>query len=444
MRRKLTWVVLLLGGLAWLGSAVVQASERRFPPPQFETDHQMPVLSFPAIDSFWQGMMDVGLLLGMLIVATWLVLRHRTRAGMVVLAAVALIYFGFIRQGCVCPIGSIQNVSLALSDTSYALPWIVGAFFLLPIVFTLIAGRVFCAGVCPLGAIQDLVGIRALQLPVWVDHSLGLLAYAYLGLAVLLAATGSGFVICEYDPFVSIFRMSGDTNMFLFGGGLLVVGMFVIRPYCRFLCPYGVILGCLSPAARHQPKLDPVGCINCHLCKDSCPVNAIMLPDRTQEALHELRDTTAQRRRRMMLALIAFPLLIALGVWSGYAASEALARMNGIVSLSDQVRANDPKARNNVKEAIEAYRNLGLADEELHARAAAVVGQFEIGAPILGSFLGFVVGFKLLQLSRSGSNHEYDIAQSRCVACGRCFEYCPHHPKNVALLQQLTVEGGQR
>ena len=88
--------------------------------------------------------------------------------------------------------------------------------------------------------------MRSVRVPKWVDHSLGLVPYFYLGAAVGFAATGSAFLICRYDPFVAFFRRSGSDNMLVFGGCLLVIGLFVGRPYCRYLCPYGAILGVLS------------------------------------------------------------------------------------------------------------------------------------------------------------------------------------------------------
>jgi len=69
--------------------------------------------------------------------------------------------FRVLPQGCVCPIGSIQNVTLAMTDHSYILPLTVLIFFLAPLVFTLLFGRTFCAGVCPFGALQDMVSFKA-------------------------------------------------------------------------------------------------------------------------------------------------------------------------------------------------------------------------------------------------------------------------------------------
>ena len=141
--------------------------------------------------------------------ATWLVLKRRSRTGVAWLGVACLVYFGFYREGCVCPVGATQNVVLALFDSSYAVPIGVLAFFVLPLVFALFAGRSFCSGVCPLGAIQDVVLLRPVGLPDWLERALRVLAYVYLGLAVYFAALGAAFVICRYDPFVGLLPADG-------------------------------------------------------------------------------------------------------------------------------------------------------------------------------------------------------------------------------------------
>ncbi|HWI58565.1 MAG TPA: hypothetical protein VNZ22_15170, partial [Bacillota bacterium] len=124
-------------------------SEQRFPPPEFETGHQLPVTTTPPARALWFQYLDVAVLFGCLTVASWLIYKKRSRKGLIGLSLFSLLYFGFWRKGCVCAIGSVQNVSLALFDHTYAVPLGVLAFFLLPLGFALFAGRSFCAAVCP-------------------------------------------------------------------------------------------------------------------------------------------------------------------------------------------------------------------------------------------------------------------------------------------------------
>ena len=51
---------------------------------------------------------------------------------------------------------------------------VVTATFVLPLVVALFFGRAFCGGVCALGAIQELVVLRPVQVPRRLDRALGL------------------------------------------------------------------------------------------------------------------------------------------------------------------------------------------------------------------------------------------------------------------------------
>ena len=159
------------------------------------------------------------------------------------------------------------------------LPFLVGSgFFTLPILVTLFFGRTFCSSVCPLGAVQELVALKPIQVPGWIDQALGLLPFVYLGAAVVFAATGATYLICSYDPFVGFFRLSAPSSMLILGGAFLVAGLFVGRPYCRYLCPYGAILGLCSRLSGRHVRIPPAECIQCKLCVESCPYGAIHEP----------------------------------------------------------------------------------------------------------------------------------------------------------------------
>ena len=272
----LVWMLGPLLFFAFLSSIAI--AEQRFPPPEFESGHQLPVTTTPAARALFFQYLDVVVLAVCLGVSSWLVFKRRSRNGVMALSIFSLVYFGFWRKGCVCAIGSVQNVALAVFDREYAVPVGVVAFFVLPLVFALFAGRTFCAGVCPHGALQDLVLLKPLKVPLWLEQGLSVLPYIYLGAGVLFAATGSAFIICQYDPFVPIFRMSGRTLMVLSGVALLLLGVFVGRPYCRFLCPYGALLKLGATVAKWRVRVTPDYCTQCRLCEASCPFGAMREP----------------------------------------------------------------------------------------------------------------------------------------------------------------------
>ena len=247
-------------------------------PEDIGESYQLPDVQRVAPRSPWWYLVDVVLLTGALVAAAVIAHRWRRRWMMVAITMASLAYFGFFRQGCVCPIGATQNVTAALADPTLAVPFAVLLFFLLPLIAALLAGRVFCAGVCPLGAIQDLVVLRPAQLPRAVDRWGGLFRYVYLVAAIWMAAQPAmarDFIICRFDPFVGFFRLSGSAWMLTFGGCLLLVGTVVGRPYCRFLCPYGGLLAIVSRFAFKPIQITPDEELDCGLCAESCPFGAI-------------------------------------------------------------------------------------------------------------------------------------------------------------------------
>jgi len=269
---------------------VLAASARAAPPPyqrpvevapsaeDIGGGYQTPPVQQPAPRAPWWGAVDVAMLgLGMGL-ATWIVLRRRSRNWLVALTIGCLLYFGFYRNGCVCPIGAIQNVAVALTDPNYAIPVVVVVFFFMPLVFALLFGRVFCGGVCPLGGLQDVVLLKPVQVPRRLDKMLGLVKYVYLVLAVGWAvrpAAARDFIICRFDPFVGFFRLAGPGHMLMIGGALLILGMFVGRPYCRYLCPYGALLALVSRFAWSGVTVTPDKELDCGLCVEACPFGAI-------------------------------------------------------------------------------------------------------------------------------------------------------------------------
>jgi polyferredoxin len=400
------------------------AAEQRFPPPEFETGHQLPATTTPPARALALEYLDLAVLIAALAASTWLIYKQRSRKAVIGLSIFSLVYFGFYRKGCICAIGSVQNISLALFNTGYAVPLTAIGFFIVPLLFALFAGRAFCAGVCPHGAIQDLVLLKPLKVPRWLEHGLSILPYVYLGAGVLFAATGSMFIICQYDPFVPIFRMSGRMVMVLSGVALLLLGMFVGRPYCRFLCPYGALLKLGASFSRRRVRVTPDFCTQCRLCEASCPFGAMREPETGTAETSML----AKGRRRLALLIALVPVLMAAGGWVGFKFSGPASLLNPTVSLADRFireRSTPPKTGVLSPDDLSLER-ARQAPAELLATAATIRRQFDIGSCIFGAWVGLVVGAKLVSLSVRRNRTDYEPDRGDCVGCARCFEFCPN------------------
>ena len=393
-------------------------AKQRFPKPEFDSGYVQPDTTAPSARMIFLEYMDVLVLLVVLSLVTWFLLKKRSRKGVFWVSVFSLLYFGFYREGCICSIGAIQNVILGIVDPTYAIPLTALLFFLLPLIFALFVGRVFCGGACPLGAIQDIVAIRPIELPKWIQKVLGLIPYLYLGLAALYVATKSEFIICRYDPFVGFFRLDAPFNMLILGGLFLVVGVFVARPYCRFFCPYGVLLGWMSKFSSKHMTITPSACIQCKLCANSCPFGAI------DEPVVE----TGKRRsnvNRMMTYFVILPLWVVIGGFAGSMVHVPLSRFNQTVYLAEQI-VEHPEVKNDPDNIdVRTFLGSGESTEQLVVKADAIRSQFYVGGWLLGGFMGLVIGTSLIGLSTFRKREDWEPNKTNCLSCARCMDYCP-------------------
>ena len=437
----------ILPSMLLLAVVDVAPAQMPIPIPRFTTDYEILDVRFTEARDGRLEYLDLAALVVGLSLASYFALVRRSRRGLFLLSIASIAWLGFWREGCICPIGAIQNVALVLSDPTYTIPAVVVGFFVLPMVFTLFFGRTFCAAVCPLGAVQELVAVRPVKVPAWLDQALGIFAYVYLGLAVLMATTGGTFLICRYDPFVALFRLGGTFNMLVVGGCFLVVGLFVGRPYCRYLCPYGAILGLLSKVSKWHVKIPPEECIQCRLCEDVCPYGAIREPTVDQSA-----DQRHLGRWRLAMLIVLLPVLVAAGVGTGGLLKVPLSRLDFTVRLAERMRfegrmeeeverrrqspalskseiwddvLQEYGQEDRTIDASADFRLQGRPIEELYQEAYDRIEHYGTLGRWLGAWVGLVIGVKLIYLAVRRRRSDYQPDRTGCVACGRCFWYCP-------------------
>ncbi|MCO6479746.1 MAG: 4Fe-4S binding protein [Phaeodactylibacter sp.] len=414
-KRVSAYLALLLSFTGGAGYA-----QQRFPHPEFESGYVQPEPELPDPRAAPLEYLDVLVLILVLLLASWFIYRKRSRKGILWLGVFSLAYFGFYRLGCICAIGAIQNVSLALFNPGYAIPFTALAFFLIPLVFTLFHGRTFCAAACPLGVVQDLLVARPVSLSPGVSKALGLIPYLYLGLAVLYAATGTEFIICRYDPYVGLFRLDASFLMIVLGVGFLLLGLFVARPYCRFLCPYGVLLGWMSGFSKRHLSITPAECIDCKLCAGSCPFDVIEKPTNGQAA--EEKESNV---RRFLVYALLLPVFLIGGGFLGGKAHLLLSGAHPDVRLAE-VLASRPEVKNDPDNIdVQTFLASGETMEALAGKAREARQKFYYGSIALGAFLGLAVGLMLLRQVIFRERTDYEPNKSRCFSCGRCMDYCP-------------------
>ncbi len=293
-------LLLVLLALAPLGQLFAQDSEDcKRPPTQELADYKEQYVPQEFHhESFTWEVADVIILGVLLLVSGILSVRRKRKCAFTMLSVTGLVYFGLLRGGCICPVGATTNFCLGLTA-----PELIGktvAFlFLLPLLFAFLFGRVFCTSACPLGAIQHLFSRKnGYQLPQRLNSALQLIPFALLAATVWGALRSGIFLACKLDVYKLIFftgyawidqlfdairgtlteprlLLVGDVMAWVTLGLTLVLGILVPRPFCRFVCPYSVLLGFFSKVGLRKRTIDPVSCFACAQCTKTCPVQAI-------------------------------------------------------------------------------------------------------------------------------------------------------------------------
>jgi NAD-dependent dihydropyrimidine dehydrogenase PreA subunit len=212
--------------------------------------------------------------------------------------------------------------------------------------------------------------------------------------------------------------------MLMFGAVILLGGMFVGRLYCRFLCPYGVLLGWISKFAYRHATITPGGCINCRLCEQSCPFDCIRIPE-PDEAIPDRHR--ARRSLGLMLALV--PLLVLLGAGLGLMVRAPLSRMHPEVRLAERVAWEEKTGSQTFTVESETFRASGRSVADLAPAVERIRHKFGIGSACLGGFVGLLLGVRLVGLFRWPRQKGYDVDRAGCMSCARCFEFCSVGPE---------------
>ncbi len=187
------------------------------------------------------------------------------------------------------PISSMMSFYLFLKTGIIHPAHPAGMFIFAAIVLvSLVFGKAFCSWLCPIGFISEMIGDfgekimrRKLILPKWLDYTLRSLKYLLLGFlfyavfVMMSIAAVKMFLNSPYNQVADIkmyfFFVDISKTALIILAVLFVLSIFIRNFWCRFLCPYGALLGLVSFLSPHKIKRNPVSCIDCGLCAKACP-----------------------------------------------------------------------------------------------------------------------------------------------------------------------------
>jgi len=187
----------------------------------------------------------------------------------------------------VCPFGGVVSIYQYVTAGTYVHKIHESAFILMYIVFALalLVGPAFCGWVCPLGSFQEWLGKLGGKIspkkfnkfiPAGTDRYLRYLRYGVLIWVVYVTATSARLFFADYDPYYALFNFwTGEVaiSSLIILGVVILASLFVDRPFCKYACPYGAVLGVFNLFRVFKIKRNISTCIDCGACDRTCPMN---------------------------------------------------------------------------------------------------------------------------------------------------------------------------
>jgi len=172
---------------------------------------------------------------------------------------------GFVFLAPIMPLelGGIANVITGTSALTAGVMVICGV-----IAVTIIVGRTFCGTICPVGSLQELAyNVPVKKYLIRQSRILELIRFI-----VFLAAVIAAIYLIDLMAFTGLYDLFSLTVSagLVTAAGLILVSVFLYRPVCRILCPFGVLFS--LPAGFSLLRLRRTAdCITCRKCEKACP-----------------------------------------------------------------------------------------------------------------------------------------------------------------------------
>ncbi|MDR3426043.1 4Fe-4S binding protein [Silvimonas sp.] len=186
------------------------------------------------------------------------------------------------------PIAGLMNLRYFLATRQ--IPAIHPSAMVLVCVFllaSLVVKKAFCSWLCPVGTVSEYLWKlgrklfrRNVAVPKWLDVALRSLKYILLAFFLYIVFTmpvqdlgdflASPFGIVADVKMLNFFRYLGTVGIIVIAA-FVVLSVFIQNFWCRFLCPYGALMGIVSALSPVKIRRDAEACIDCGKCNKACP-----------------------------------------------------------------------------------------------------------------------------------------------------------------------------
>jgi polyferredoxin len=186
-----------------------------------------------------------------------------------------------------CPFGGVVTLYNLFSLGTFIKKIHMSAVILMSIIFVLaiLFGPVFCGWVCPLGTMEEWIGKAGRKIfknkynnfvSKKLDRILRYLRYIVLVWVVYMTSVSGYLLFDKIDPYNALFSFWSEEaapSAIIVLVVTLILSLFVERPWCKYACPYGALLGISNKFRIFKIKRNKNTCISCKKCDRSCPMN---------------------------------------------------------------------------------------------------------------------------------------------------------------------------
>lgn len=227
----------------------------------------------------WRSAMQIGFFVLVAFIAT----IHGLAEGGIVLPAI----LGGASLHAICPFGGVVSfwnlVTLGtlvkkVHDSSVILA-------VLGLLLAVLFGPVICGWICPFGTFQEWIGKVGRKLfkkrynhfiNPRLDKVLRYSRYLVLAWVSYMTVITGKLVFQAYDPYFALFNFYSSEvaiSGYVLLGIVMVLSLFVERPFCKYACPYGAFQGLFNLFRVFKIRRVEATCISCNACSKACPMN---------------------------------------------------------------------------------------------------------------------------------------------------------------------------
>lgn len=195
-------------------------------------------------------------------------------------------FLGSASLHAICPFGAVETFGSLIMYNKLVPKLHESTLVLFGIIvfLSILLGPVVCGFACPLGTFQELVSSIGKKIfkqrfnnfvPNKVAKKLSYFKYVVLIYILYVTTVSLKLAFLDFDPYYALFNFwSSEVPI----GALVVLGLtlvgslFVERPWCRYMCPFGALVGFTNKFSLFKIKRNKSTCISCGKCDKVCPV----------------------------------------------------------------------------------------------------------------------------------------------------------------------------